>query len=101
MVWGAPPVINDDAMAALAAKAAKAVLGEDKVITKLPAPNMGGEDFAYYLQKLPGAFMFLSSSNPEKGTDVSHHNPKFDVDEDVRWEGAAVFTAIVEEFFAS
>ena len=101
MVWGAPPVINDDAMAALAAKAAKAVLGEDKVITKLPAPNMGGEDFAYYLQKLPGAFMFLSSSNPEKGTDVSHHNPKFDVDEDVLWEGAAVFTAIVEEFFAS
>ena len=101
MVWGAPPVINDDAMAAMAAKAAKAVLGEDKVITKLPAPNMGGEDFAYYLQKLPGAFMFLSSSNPEKGTDVSHHNPKFDVDEDVLWEGAAVFTAIVEEFFAS
>lgn len=101
MVWGAPPVINDDAMAALAAKAAKAVLGEDKVIAKLPAPNMGGEDFAYYLQKLPGAFMFLSSSNPEKGTDVSHHNPKFDVDEDVLWEGAAVFTAIVEEFFAS
>ena len=98
MIWGAPPVINDDKMAALAAKAAKNVLGEDKVITEVKAPNMGGEDFAYYLEKLPGAFMFLSSSNPAKGTDVSHHNPKFDVDEDVLWEGAAVFTAIVEEF---
>lgn len=98
MIWGAPPVINDDNMAALAAKAAKEVLGEDNVITKLPAPNMGGEDFAYYLEKLPGAFMFLSSSNPAKGTDVAHHNPKFNVDEDVLWEGAAVFVAIVEGF---
>ena len=76
-------MINDDKMAALAAKAAKTVAGEDHVITEVKAPNMGGEDFAYYLEKLPGAFMFLSSSNPAKGTDVSHHNPKFDVDEDV------------------
>ena len=38
------------------------------------------------------------TSNPAKGTDVSHHNPKFDVDEDVLWEGSAVFVAIVEEF---
>lgn len=98
MIWGAPPVINDEGMAALAAKAAKAVLGEEKVITQVKAPNMGGEDFAYYLEKVPGAFMFLSSANPEKGTDVAHHNPKFDVDEDVFWEGAAVFVKIVEDF---
>lgn len=98
MIWGAPPVINDEGMAALAAKAAKAVLGEDKVITQVKSPNMGGEDFAYYLEKVPGAFMFLSSANPEKGTDVAHHNPKFDVDEDVFWEGAAVFVKIVEDF---
>lgn len=98
MIWGAPPVINDDQMAALAAKAAKTVLGEENVITEVKAPNMGGEDFAYYLEKVPGAFMFLSSANPAKGTDVPHHNPKFDVDEDVFWKGSAVFVAIVEEF---
>ena len=85
-------------MAALAADCAKAVVGEDKVITKVPAPNMGGEDFAYYLEKVPGAFMFLSSSNPEKHTDVAHHNPKFNVDEDVLWIGSAVFVAITEKF---
>lgn len=98
MDWGAPPVTNDAAMAALAAKAAKKVAGDDMVITELEAPNMGGEDFAYYLEKVPGAFMFLSSANREKGTDVSHHNSHFDVDEDVLWEGAALFVAIVEEF---
>ena len=59
---------------------------------------MGGEDFAYYLEKVPGAFMFLSSSNPEKHTDVAHHNPKFNVDEDVLWIGSAVFMAITEKF---
>ena len=101
MVWGAPPVINDDKMAALAADAAKSVLGEDMVVTKVPAPNMGGEDFAYYLEKVPGAFMFLSSSNPEKHTDVPHHNPKFNVDEDVLWEGSAVFVAIAEKYLNS
>lgn len=98
MIWGAPPVINDAAMAALAADVAKTVLGEDKVITKVPAPNMGGEDFAYYLEKVPGAFMFLSSSNPEKHTDLPHHCPQFNVDEDVLWEGSAVFVAIAEKF---
>lgn len=46
-------MINDDKMAALAAKAAKTVAGEDHVITEVKAPNMGGEDFAYYLEKLP------------------------------------------------
>lgn len=97
MDWGAPPVVNDAAMAALAGDAAKKALGEDWVITSLPAPNMGGEDFAYYLEKVPGAFMFLSSSNPDKKTDVPHHNPKFNVDEDVFYRGSAVFVSIVEE----
>jgi len=98
MIWGAPPVVNDDAMAALAAGAAKKILGEEGVITSVKAPNMGGEDFAYYLQKAPGAFMFLSSANAEKGTDVAHHNPKFGIDEDVLWEGPALFVSIVEDF---
>jgi len=59
---------------------------------------MGGEDFAYYLEKAPGAFMALCSVNPEKHADAPHHNPKFDVDEDVLYRGSVVFVSIVEEF---
>lgn len=59
---------------------------------------MAGEDFAYYLLKVPGAFMFLSSANPEKETDIAHHNPKFDLDEDVFWMGSAAFVNITEKF---
>lgn len=100
MDWGAPPVINDAEMAALAASAAAKVLGADHVKTSVEAPNMGGEDFAYYLAQKPGAFMFLSSADPAKGSDVPHHNPKFMLDEDVFWKGSAVFVSIVEDFLS-
>lgn len=98
MIWGAPPVISDPEMAALAADCAREVVGESRVIDHVDAPNMGGEDFAYFLNQVPGAFMFLSSSNPEKHTDVPHHNPRFNVDEDVLWIGSAMFVKIVERF---
>lgn len=98
MIWGAPPVISDPEMAALAADCAREVVGETHVIDRVDAPNMGGEDFAYFLNQVPGAFMFLSSSNPEKHTDVPHHNPRFNVDEDVLWIGSAMFVKIAERF---
>lgn len=106
MEWGAPPVINDVDTTALAVAAAQAVVGVENVVTAVDAPNMGGEDFANYQQglneagfekKTPGTFMFLSSANKEKGTCVAHHNPKFDVDEDVLWKGSAVYVAIAEK----
>ncbi|HIU87896.1 MAG TPA: amidohydrolase [Candidatus Avilachnospira avistercoris] len=98
MVWGAPPVVNDAGMAALAADCARDVAGADKVIDRIDAPNMGGEDFAYYLSEKPGAFMFLSSSDHAKMSDIPHHNPRFNIDEDVLWEGSAVFVRIAERF---
>ena len=97
MDWGAPPVINDKDMALFAQDAIRDIFGEH-MVTYRESPNMGGEDFALYLQKAPGAFMFLSSANPAKKTDYPHHNPKFDVDEDVFWMGSASFVAIAEKF---
>ena len=87
-------------MAAFAAECAKEVAGEDKVMDTIAAPTMIGEDFAYYLLEKPGAFMFLSSSDPEKHTDVAHHSDNFNIDEDVLWEGSAVFVNIAEKFLA-
>ena len=98
MDWGAPPVVNNPEMAAFAAAAAKEIVGEQMVITEVEHPNMGGEDFAYYLEKVPGTFIFLSSANPELHTDIAHHNSKFNVDESVMWEGSALFVAITEKF---
>ena len=98
ITWGAPPVLNDPAMAELAAGAAAEVVGPEHVVTRIPAPNMGGEDFAFYLEQVPGAFLFLSSSDPAKGTDLPHHSPRFDVDESVLWKGAALYVSLAQTF---
>lgn len=42
---------------------------------------MSGEDFAYYLQNVPGCFFFVGGGNPDIGAKYAHHHPKFDVDE--------------------
>ncbi|MBU8880575.1 amidohydrolase [Bacillus sp. FJAT-29790] len=44
-------------------------------------PQMGGEDFAYYLQHVKGAFFFTGAQNPEWDTTYPHHHPKFNIDE--------------------
>ena len=98
--WGAPPVVNDPAMAGLAADCAEELLGPEHVLRSLSSPTMIGEDFALYLPECPGAFLFLSSADPEKHTDFPHHSPFFDVDEDVLWEGAALFVRIAERFLS-
>lgn len=42
---------------------------------------MGGEDMAYYLEKIPGTYFFVGSSNPEKGITSPGHKSTFDIDE--------------------
>ncbi len=60
-------------------------------------PNMGAEDFAYYLEKAKGAFFFVNTNNPDKGITAPNHSPYFDVDEDVLWIPMAIMISIVEE----
>jgi len=57
--------------------------------------TMGSEDFAFILEKAPGCFFFIGSANPEKGLDAGHHHPKFDFDETVLPQGAALMAASV------
>lgn len=97
MDFGAPPVTNDSDLTALAQGCLKEVF-QDKLLTHIDKPSMIGEDFALYQQSVPGCFLFLSSSNPEKGTDYPHHHAKFSVDEDVLWKGSAAFVALAEGF---
>lgn len=77
---GYPALINDPEATALAMAAAAAALGADGV-KPLTVPSMGGEDFAYYLQQVPGCFWFLNTQNPERGLIYPNHNSRFDVDE--------------------
>jgi amidohydrolase len=58
---------------------AQGVIGPEKV--NRMEPIMGGEDFAYYLQEVPGAFFFVGGGNPDIGATYPHHHPMFNVDE--------------------
>ena len=83
---GYPASINDEAMVEIVREAAKQVVGEEKVITS--KPQMGAEDFSYFLLERPGAFFFVGSKNEEKGLVWGHHHPRFDIDEESLATGA-------------
>ena len=75
---GYPALINSKEETNLV-RQALAKLGRDTIEE---SPHMGAEDFAYYLQKVPGSFFFTGAGNAKKGTTYPHHHPKFDIDED-------------------
>ncbi len=68
------------------------LFGEDSVL-ELPNPSMGGEDFAFFLEKVPGAFVWLGV-----GEDVSGlHTPRFAFDEEILPRGSALLAALALE----
>jgi len=79
--YGSPEVCNHNAMVDLLRRCAAGVIGEENTID-LADPVMGGEDFGRYLELVPGAFFRLGTCNVDKGTCVSQHNSRFDVDDD-------------------
>ena len=84
-----PVTRNDADAAATALNVAADLLGEEAVL-ELPNPSMGAEDFAYFLQKVPGAFIWLGV-----GEDVSGlHTPQFAFDEKILPRGSALLTAL-------
>lgn len=92
-----PPTVNDPAMAEFTAGIASDIVGKENVIRDLV--SMGGEDMSFFLQKVPGAFIFLGSGNQAKGLDHPHHSPHFDFDEDAMLIGAEIFMRIMERYW--
>jgi amidohydrolase len=89
-------VINDP-LATLAVKRAAQALLPDHEINEQGHFTMGAEDFAAYLQKIPGAFFFVGSTNAQKGLVYGHHHPKFDFDEGVLPRAAALMAGAALE----
>ena len=87
-----PVTVNDAGAAERVLDVAGDLFGEDSVL-ELPNPSMGGEDFAFFLQKVPGAFVWLGV-----GEDVSGlHTPRFAFDEEILPRGAALLAALALE----
>lgn len=78
-VKGYPALINHEKETDLV-KTSLSTIVDSSAVVELD-PTMGGEDFAYYLQKVPGCFFNTGAGNKEKGITIPHHHPKFDIDE--------------------
>lgn len=90
--FGSPEVINSSSMVNLLIDEAGDILGKNNCID-LVDPVMGGEDFGRYLELVPGAFFRLGICSEEKGTCVSQHNSRFNVDDDALLIGMKVMAA--------
>ena len=85
---GTPPLVNPPAPIRWARDAVRAVLGADALVP-LAGTNMGGEDFACYLEKMPGCFLRIGAREPE-GPWLPAHSPRFYAAEESIFVGAAV-----------
>ncbi|RFU66618.1 M20 metallopeptidase family protein [Peribacillus glennii] len=97
-IRGYPAVLNDAAETRKVENIARKIVGEDKV--KKLAPIMAGEDFSYYLQKVPGSFFFVGGGNPQIQATYPHHNSRFDVDEQAMLIIGKLFISLVSENLA-
>ena len=78
LVMGYPPVVNDARLAEAFTAYARDVAG---LTVEAPPPTMGGEDFAYFAQRVPGLLVRLGIYNQEVGSIHSGHSPQFRLDE--------------------
>ncbi len=86
-----PPTVNDPMSSAMLAAAAEQTLGPDAVVTT--PQSLGGEDFAWYLESVPGSYARLGVRTPGAGQELDIHQPTFDVDERAIGVGVHVMAA--------
>lgn len=92
---GYPAVVNHPAETELVRAVASDVVGADQVFEI--APTMGGEDFAYYLQQVPGTFFFTGAGDE---TFYPHHHPKFDFEEQAMQYAARILIEATKRYLA-
>ncbi len=93
---GYPSLYNDPATTDTLKELFESRFGADYV--EAVSPSMGGEDFAYYLQKIPGTFFLIPAGIPEQVINYPHHHPQFTVDERSLLLGAEAFAAIIDHY---
>jgi len=91
---GYPPVINNKNVTEKTKNAAQKIAGKNNVIP--PYLSMGGEDFSYFLNEIPGCFFFLGSSPTDsEPMSTPQHCSHFDIDEEAMLIGSSIFIELV------
>ena len=77
---GMPPLENEPGVIAAVRDAAVKVLGAENVV-ELKASSPGSDDFAFYLEKVPGALFRMGTGNEDPSTHIGLHNARNTFDE--------------------
>lgn len=93
---GYPALVNHAADVDFLLEVVKKTLGEDRIVDF--DPIMGGEDFAYYLQNIPGAFFFFGAGDKMA---YPHHHPRFNIDEKALPEATLLMTILALQYLDS
>lgn len=96
---GYPVLVNHPEATEVGRRAAAAVLGEEKV-GKME-PSMGGEDFAFYLERVPGTFARLGARRPGDAAPHGLHTSRLNIDESCIAVGVAYYIQVVQSFLAT
>jgi amidohydrolase len=101
-----PPLVNWDAPTDFAAQVAEQAFGAGQVVRDAP-PVGGAEDFSFYLEKVPGTYMFVGNGDGAHREATYHgmgpcelHNPNYDFNDALLPVGATYWVKLVEAFFA-
>ncbi|EBB6229972.1 amidohydrolase [Listeria innocua] len=94
-----PPLYNDPAVTEQVVASLQKGLGE--YLTDISMYDMlsGSEDFAYYLQKIPGVFFYIGAKPKNTPHAYFNHHPKFDIDEDALLVAAKSVADVVLDYF--
>ncbi|MBC2268092.1 amidohydrolase [Listeria sp. FSL L7-0083] len=94
-----PPLYNDPAVTEQVVASLQKGLGE--YLTDISPYDMlsGSEDFAYYLQKIPGVFFYIGAKPKNTAHAYFNHHPKFDIDEDALLVAAKSVADVVLDYF--
>jgi amidohydrolase len=87
---GYPATVNDPDRTVFAANVAREIAGDKGVIDD-NGPEMGAEDFAYLLEKRPGAYLFVGN-----GDTAGLHHPEYNFDDETAAAGASFFARLIE-----
>lgn len=94
-----PATVNDKDFSEFAERSAKEFYGEENVLWG-DKPSMAGEDFAFYLEKVPGTFLRIGNYDERQGLTYNLHNPNFDIDEHQLGKVSALYAKIAMDFLA-
>lgn len=91
VIAGYPALVNDPVVNGLLKRTYEALFGQGRV--EETERVLGGEDFARYLEMVPGAMFRLGVRNPKLGADQPWHSPRFAIDEEALKYGTALLAA--------